>query len=295
MLIDESAYAAHICEEVEMILPAADVPFHNVDYIFFGHDAIGVAVNKEDLEFLAHYGVKGMHWGVRKDRYSVGSGTTFQPSTKYSGKNLSVDEIFQKVVLGDGVSPINPKYGARGTKMNCRRCTFAYEMRRRGYDVKATRAKKGLNIVHLMDAVDQNPNQYDSAPRKILKQVIRESRHKVNDEKSLSYILRNRPFGLESVDLKPSEKHVGEGIYRMIKAQPKGSRGEVCIQWKFGGAHSLAYENIDGKPTLFDTQSGELLKGDRKFEDVAVNFARAGITRLDNIPLNVNVLQDWLE
>ncbi len=27
--------------------------------------------------------------------------------------------------------------------MNCRRCTFAYEMRRRGYDVAATRTTNG--------------------------------------------------------------------------------------------------------------------------------------------------------
>ena len=52
--------------------------------------------------------------------------------------NLDVDGIMSKVVPA-----INPDYGKFGTKMNCRRATFAYEMRRRGYDVAATRTPTG--------------------------------------------------------------------------------------------------------------------------------------------------------
>src|SRR4029077_17292919 len=47
------------------------------------------------------------------------------------------------------VAPINPGYGDLGTKMNCRRATFAYEMRRRGYDVKATKSVKGTGQMPL--------------------------------------------------------------------------------------------------------------------------------------------------
>ncbi len=47
---------------------------------------------------------------------------------------LDPNEVFEKVV-----KEVNPDFGDIGTKMNCRRATFAYEMRRRGYDVQATR------------------------------------------------------------------------------------------------------------------------------------------------------------
>lgn len=162
--------------------------------------------DKQVEAFLEHFGVKGMKWGVQKERKNLGIDMSKKTSilknhrsTKvgsseggalllvYGGvilgalaaqkitiykdsgrkdakktgkqefkknsdltKKMSVSELYNKVV-----APINPNYGESGTQMNCRRATMAYEMRRRGYDVKATKSNfaSGQTIKGLKNAV----------------------------------------------------------------------------------------------------------------------------------------------
>lgn len=68
-----------------------------------------------------------------------GSSPSWKRDADLAKANMGSDEILQKVV-----SRIN--WGGRGepgTNNNCRRCTFAYELSRRGYDVMATRSISG--------------------------------------------------------------------------------------------------------------------------------------------------------
>lgn len=67
---------------------------------------------------------------------------------------MSEDEILDKVVKG-----INPNYGVSpGSMSNCLRCTFAYEMSRRGYDVRATETLGGAGqgMAGMISALDKN-------------------------------------------------------------------------------------------------------------------------------------------
>ena len=70
-------------------------------------------------------------------------------------RHMSPDSIMKEVV-----EPINPGYGGVGTKMNCRRCTFGYEMQRRGLDLAATRshAGTGQTPTSLLNAIDPESN-----------------------------------------------------------------------------------------------------------------------------------------
>lgn len=54
------------------------------------------SVMEEQEAYLAHYGVKGMHWGIRKDRSEIKS-LRKNPATKDVVKNLS-DKELQAVV-----------------------------------------------------------------------------------------------------------------------------------------------------------------------------------------------------
>lgn len=58
----------------------------------------------------------------------------FKTDKALASKDMSSDEIMDKIV-----SHINPGYGEKGTTNNCKRCAYAYEMSRRGYNVKATK------------------------------------------------------------------------------------------------------------------------------------------------------------
>ncbi len=55
--------------------------------------------------------------------------------------NLAASDMDTRAIFRDVVDKINPDFGEPGTVMNCRRATFAYEMRRRGHDVAATKSR----------------------------------------------------------------------------------------------------------------------------------------------------------
>lgn len=120
-------------------------------------------------KFIKHHGILGQKWGVRngppyplsKEQHSkseIDAGwekslnKTSGLITKYAlGKTndsvkdfSSIKKIEGKHSREEDVKKINPKFGKeRGTTMNCTMCSAAYEMRRRGYDVKAALSERG--------------------------------------------------------------------------------------------------------------------------------------------------------
>ena len=77
---------------------------------------------------------KGKQFVTRDER-----AVPWKSNPELAKPGMTEDDIFRDVV-----QPINPGYGDPGTKVNCRRATYAYEMRRRGYDVAATKTTNGL-------------------------------------------------------------------------------------------------------------------------------------------------------
>ena len=266
--------------------------------------------------FLAHYGVKGMKWGVRKDRATASSNVgvvdpvsaigvaaiatvygakgidnAFQSGRvrssitrgkkfvtlnsdywdkrpDFANKKYSADEIYNKVIPG-----INPDYPGSGAIMNCRRATLAYEMRRRGYDVQATKTREGRG------------------------QTV-EGMTKAAGFKGRERRQANASFHLSG----GGETFIGTGggkqIFDTLSKQPERSRGELVLNWRApqpgipGGAHSVAYEVINGKAHVFDTQSGiKHLEGSPVF----LNAETSAFTRLDNKDLNEKYLTRWMK
>ncbi len=171
------------------------------------------------------------------------------------------------------VEKINPDYGERGTMMNCRRATFAYEMRRRGNDVKATKSTLGAG-------------QQAGGLRKAL----------TKDKKArLTGLFKDvNHLGKETINLNKGES-VDTSIFNALMKQPKGARGELTVDWQMGGGHSLAWEMIKGKPVIVDGQSGQIYENAKDFTKIASAVQEARFTRLDNIELNNNYLMRWLK
>lgn len=227
--------------------------------------------------------LKGKKFITRKD-------SLFEKNESFSQKFDDPDDLLR--VVGKSV---NPNYAKPGGQMNCRRCTFAYELRRRGYDVQATTSPFGvgqsesgyLNAVNKKEKKRYSPmsmSQPVSLGRKIATAVEGDKRLK-NVESARLSVAKNK-----------GEPISGGQISKLLGNQPNGARGEIVFnQGKF--AHSLAYEIVNNKPYAFDTQKGQSfdLSGDgfAKFQAKWGTTKEVNVTRLDNVDLDEGFLARW--
>lgn len=312
---------------------------------------------------LAHYGVKGMKWGVIREQqevirraqamkdgttYKKGVGESLKTLKAYSDRNRiesgdmlrdyvkgkaylegkehtfkldptlkgkkSVDEL-----MNDVVKPINPEFGKPGTVMNCRRATLTYEMRRRGYDVKATYTTNasGQHIIGMQNAL--TPGQ-DKATRGM--PFIKEVTKMFKDDPTINVWgeegikFKDFDFKAYKKQLKTDAKKNGtktsvfkrnaqafdaqseqraQSIMDAIGKQGDGARGEVGMGWLMGGGHSVAYEVVGGKPVVFDNQSGKKYQSAKELTKLTEYAGDVAITRLDNKELNMDYLTRWAQ
>lgn len=231
---------------------------------------------------------------IAKGKEVIGkSDSGFKKNVDLAKKNMSADEIFDTVIR----DRINPGYGDIGTKNNCRRCTFAYEMSRRGYDVKATKSIKGTGQsalglskaknVSVTDAYKKYVNDYDKHAVDRLLNTLMGKKINIPD------------FDIDASDsvrtsLRMHGESVSEKLFDTIRQQPDGSRGEISMMWRLGGAHSMAYEIVKGEPVIFDCQDGTKYNY-KTFAKIAENIKTLNYSRLDNIELNEDFLKRWLQ
>jgi hypothetical protein len=226
--------------------------------------------------------------------------TDFKKKAEFADKSLSPDDVFKKVVTG-----INTDYGKRGTVNNCRRATFTYEMRRRGFDVKATRTDQGSGqtVSGLANAIGAGGKGklFKGSTAGTISELTREqsskARHRSNPLTTLTNGLGGgAQNGIPGVKLAKGGTAVApSSILSRLAQEPDGSRGELGVAWLGGGAHSLAYEIFNGKPVVFDTQSGAKYHDLDSFTKGVGTVKQAGFTRLDNVDLNKDFLLRWMK
>lgn len=220
---------------------------------------------------------------IAKGKKALGmTDSIFKKNSELANKNLSDSEIFDKVV-----SRINPDYGAIGTKNNCRRCTFAYEMSRRGYDVKATKSVSGTgqNTIGLNSAISKETG-YSGYFRDVFKKGT-------YADKILTTTINN--MGLKDIPLSSNSKDNAKNIFKSLSEYPNGARGEIMMRWNVGGGHSMAFEIVKGKPIIFDCQSKVKYSSFEDFSQMGEYILNASSTRLDDIDLNEDFLMRWLK
>lgn len=179
---------------------------------------------------------------------------------------MSLKDIQEKVV-----KPINPDYPGLGTTNNCMRCTYAYEMRRRGYDVKPSRT---------IFATGQNA---------IGKKVILGNQSKNVKIKNEQYALA-KPI-VKALNGRPTSTD----IMNALAKEPNGSRGELQMSWgPLAGGHSVAYEIINNKPVVIDAQSGKSYNDPKALNELTKMGVSFKYTRLDNVNLNKVAMPAWM-
>lgn len=228
---------------------------------------------------------------------------TFKKNEAFA-KLKTHEDVFANVVKG-----ANPNYATPGGMMNCRRVTFAYELRRRGYDVTATPSMvgRGQSETGLVNAlIKGDKNLRATASMSSFAQSIKESPAAsirvgavAKDKRTYSAItdsLNFKPFGNDR--LRPEDaRSYAEQIAKSLGSQPNGARGEIAFNMK-AFIHSMQYEIFDGVPHIFDSQKAAHYpvteQGMWSLMNKWGDAYGAAITRLDDVDLDMDFLAKWV-
>jgi hypothetical protein len=193
-------------------------------------------------------------------------------------------KMTSKQIMEEVIPQINPGRGS-GRRNNCLRCSFAYELRRRGYDVEATSTAKGgfeqtaVGVARALSGAKARSVSGRLGEHDI---QIFQSHQEIHN-----LMIKNSPGMARQV------------ATRIFDGLPKeeGARGELGISWgTLQGAHSIAWEIIGGKPHIFDTQVGKHFSSPEEFVEYAKHISEAAYTRLDDIDLDEGFLmREWIQ
>lgn len=189
--------------------------------------------------------------------------TTFQNTgklTEHAKKDLSTREYDSKLRFFKKAREYTPDEDlkainegmfrvTKGGSNNCGLCTTAYELRRRGYDVRANFAEQGRSVKTLSEFFKNADIQDDTA-------------------------LANR-----------TKSEWMAAIERRLVRQGDGARGNFGGQYAMGGGHSIIYEVSKGKVIFRDGQTGETY---RSVREAIGNFVpgKSNYFRMDNLEIN---------
>lgn len=214
-----------------------------------------------------------------------GSPPTWRTNPELARKDLSSEEILKHIS-----SRINPSHGdAMGSANNCKRCTYAYELARRGFDVEATKTLSGTGQTVFGDynAVQRKDHVRFGRPETLLGIFTGSSK----TSRFFDYydgIRRNITFN----DTSPIDR--AKTIFDELSKFPDKARGETVIKWKSGVSHSMAWEIVKGKPVIFDCQISKKFDSVDSFLEYASEIIELkSIQRLDNLSLNYDFLLKW--
>lgn len=184
--------------------------------------------------------------------------------------------------LGEAVRAlVNPHYGMSRNKMdkkyttNCAICSATMALQMLGYDVEAGPRDfdywRGFSSVFDVDYSD--PDNY----------IVRDDYRKYSGSITLTDA-RNLNTTNKDVNVaKQYEGQLAQQVSKVVKNWGDGGFGEISVQWKTGGAHSLFIMNNKGIPTIIDSQVGKVYTRSEintLFSRTTPNYTT--VTRLDN-------------
>lgn len=233
--------------------------------------------------YLIHYGVPGQKWGVRQ--YQLEDGTWTEEGLRrrrigehdYGSSDLKTGKgpVYSKgEAKGNFVESIKKDVetingGKRGheygfnRKENCAFCTMSYELRRRGYDVRAQESIQGVTA-----ALSHEEGAYGK--------VI------PNYSKVSSSARTYAQKSFDGMSKSEYDKMVNDIV------SDGNSRGFISCNWKDGmGGHIFNYEVNNGKLYFIDSQAGEIKDADIDFfRKTLKNAFNIETLRSDNIKIN---------
>lgn len=162
----------------------------------------------------------------------------------------------------EDLARVNPDFKDFNTnsKNNCMLCTVTTEMRRRGYDVTAKKAGYGYftqDLERWFPGVEIKDYQRSSA----------------------------------SASVGNENARYNDVVGQMLADNPEGARGNLMVEFLFGGGHSMFYEIKNGKLIVRDGQTGETYTKDQIVEMFGW-CPRIQWARLDNVEFDPEAIKE---
>ena len=265
-------------------------------------------------EYLMHYGVKGMKWGVR--RYQNKDGTlTKAGKERYSQNQQDGVDSFLKSVGSKKVSELT---GSINEDLAIQAVTYvsAFAAVLAVKAVQNRMLRKGR--MKELDRLNREKDikDFDECPRLPRKMKAEESVKVTNPDYpdlgttmnctfcTTAMALREKGYDVQatkvsdgffsddffkatfnSPEVKMGRKKSGQAVLDTLSQTGDGSYGNLTVAWKLGGKHSLFWKNEGGRTRIYDGQSGEEITQSpsktRSFMDF-VNLKTITYNRLDN-------------
>lgn len=195
-------------------------------------------------------------------RRSIEKQISKSPKDPKTGLSLKQKEYTDKQDL-DKVNP-GRLTGDGGWHNNCASCTMTYELRRRGYEVTANKNTLGVTR-------DDYKKYFDvKAPKK------------VGNRKSSGGTGDTMVWANESTK---QHKEYARSVISDLSKLPKGSRGNISVNWGFGGGHSMHYEITDAGLVIRDAQIKKIYTKESQLINLFSNVVSTSYFRLDNAKL----------
>ena len=233
----------------------------------------------------------------------------------YTGRKIPIDPLtgFRKIGKEmtdlDNLQAINPgrtaglfrKKGLKtmeiidGSSTNCMLCTTAYDLRKRGFDV---RAGKDLGHNGFMPD-DLFPKIYKNYKGTNDINLFDGDKNKIND--AFFDILRKNGLNKYSTDDRTKAMKIllndkYQNVLSEINKNPPGSRGNIMVWWGQGGGHSMIWErDASGAVKFLDGQTNAVY--DNFFDDVFMNTSAlkpTHILRTDNLEIDPKGMKDFI-
>lgn len=271
--------------------------------------------NKSDHDGLTENQKKAIKIGAAVAATALLAVGGYVAFNSYTGRKALVDELtgFRKITKEmtdlDNLQAINPgrtaglfkKKGLKtieiidGSSTNCMLCTTAYDLRKRGFDI---RAGKELNHTGFMPD-ELFPKIYKNYKGTTDIKMFDGDQMKVLD--AVRNIVKNNGGSIYNSDdvAKAGQimlKDKFNNVLSEIDKNPAGSRGNIMVWWGSGGGHSMIWEkDASGAIKFMDGQTNQVY--DNFFDDI---FSKTTVVdpthilRTDNLEINPEGMREFM-